>query len=200
MESIAHDPQQRTAEVARPERRGVARQTVVDAAKEAVTSLDLADLLCGPGQMRRVGDRWVGRCPLPSHDDRSPSFTVYSQTDSFFCFGCLIGGDVIELARHAYGYDKDEVALAAAQLLVEFGHEIPQRPASWHRRQSRQDQVRRALKEAQARRVQRRLYRWILAPALADIADEDERLVEAGHAWEDAGKIARQIVARAGGA
>jgi hypothetical protein len=55
---------------------------VIEAAKEAVPTIDLADLLCGPGKMRRAGDRWVARCPLPGHEDRTPSFTVYTETNS----------------------------------------------------------------------------------------------------------------------
>jgi DNA primase len=180
--------------------RGVSYTRPIDAAKEAVPVIDLADRLLGPSGLRRIGQEWAGRCPLPDHTDRSPSFTVNSEKNVWFCHGCLRGGDVVELARLAWDHGQHEVAMTAAQVLAEFGHEMPPRPASWHRRQSRQELARRALKDALARRVQRRLYRWILAPGLANIADENERREEAGYAWEDAGKIARQIVARAGGA
>ena len=40
-----------------------------------------------------------GRCPF--HDDSSPSFYVYPETQSFYCFGCQVGGDVITLAKLA---------------------------------------------------------------------------------------------------
>jgi hypothetical protein len=80
-------------------------------------------------------------------------------------------------------------------LLMEFAHEVPPRPPSWHGRQSRQERARRAIESAKVRRVQRRIYRWILAPPLANIEDEDERREEIGEAWEDAGKIARLLVA-----
>src|SRR3954466_9378334 len=116
----------RTAEMARPQRRGVSRRTVIEEAKAKVETVDLAE-------------------------DRSPSFTVYPETDSFFCYGCLVGGDIVELARHAWGYPKEEVAMAAAQLLHEFGHEIPRRPTSWHRKQTRQERARRAVEDALVR-------------------------------------------------
>jgi DNA primase len=49
--------------------------------------------------LRPVGRRFVGRCPF--HPDREPSFTVYPETQSYFCFGCGAGGDVIDfVARH----------------------------------------------------------------------------------------------------
>src|SRR5215218_5076977 len=174
--------------------RGLAYTRPIDAAKEAIQVIDLADRLCGPGVLRRVGKEWVGRCPLPNHEDRSPSFTVNPEKNVFFCHGCLRGGDVVELARLAWGYDQREAHVAAAMLLLEYGHELPPRPPSWHGRQKRQERARRALERAKAMRAQRRIYRWILAPPLANIENDDERREEVGYAWEDAGKIARLLI------
>lgn len=177
--------------------RGVS--AVIEAAKAKVPTIDLADRLCGPGQMRQIRAEWVARCPLPDHTDRTPSFTVNPDKNLWHCFGCERGGDVIELARFAWGYEKREATMAAADLLHEFGHEIPPKPETWHARQRRQAPVRAALEEAAVRRVQRRLYRWLFAPIIARFEDEDERREEAARAWEDAGYIARLIVARARG-
>jgi DNA primase len=127
--------------------RGVSYTKPIDAAKEAVPVIDLADLLCGPGAMRRVADKWVGRCPLPDHEDRSPSFTVYTESNSWFCYGCSRGGDVVQLARLVWGYDEVDAHVAAADLLDEFGHQLPKRPESWFRKQARQAPVRNALQE-----------------------------------------------------
>jgi hypothetical protein len=182
-----------------PRTRRFSGRSVITAAKEAVLTIDLADRLCGPGQMRKVGKQWSALCPLPDHEEKTPSFTVDPAKNLWFCHGCLRGGDVVRLARDAWGYLESEDAMAAAELLHEFGHEIPPRPASWHRRQSRQEQARRAIEESKISRVQRRIYRWILAPPLANIADETERLNEARHAWEDAGYIARLLVYQARG-
>ena len=189
---------ERTSDVTRPERQGVSRRSVINEAKTRILTIDLADRLCGPGQLRKVGAEWVAPCPLPDHQDRSPSFTVNPDKNVWFCHGCIRGGDVVKLAQLAWGHDRADQA--AADLLREFGHEIPPRPESWHRRQSRQEKIRRAIEEAKVRRVQRRIYRWILAPPLASIEDEDERLEEVGHAWDEAGKLAWLLVARARGA
>ncbi len=75
---------------------------------------------------------------MPEHEDRSPSFTVYPKTDSFYCFGCQAGGDVVDLAGAAWGYPKADAVMAAADLLREFGCEVPSRPTSWFRKQARQ--------------------------------------------------------------
>jgi DNA primase len=178
-----------------PRYRGVSYTKPIDAAKEAVPVSDLADRLCGPGGLQRVGKERVGRCILPDHEDRSPSFTVNQDKNVWFCHGCLRGGDVVELARLAWGYDQRDAHIAAAMLLLEFGHDVPRRPPSWHDRQSRQERARQAIEGAKAMRVQRRIFRWLLAPPLANIEDEDERREEIGHAWNDAGKIARLLVA-----
>ena len=45
-------------------------------------------------ELRRAGTRLVGRCPL--HGDGEPSLVVYTHTQSYFCFGCQAGGDVID--------------------------------------------------------------------------------------------------------
>jgi hypothetical protein len=41
------------------------------------------------------------RCPLPDHDDRTPSFQVLSS--HWRCFGCNRGGSVIDFAAALYG-------------------------------------------------------------------------------------------------
>jgi len=176
--------------LSRPERRGVSRRSVIDKAKE-IPTIDLADLLCGPGKMARVGERWIARCPLPGHEDHSPSFTVYLATNSWYCFGaCQRGGDVVDLAAAAWGYEKHEAAMAAADLLREFGRPIPERPESWYRKQKRQRPVRNALEEARVRHIQRRLYRWLFKPGIERIEDEDERREEERVLREEAWDLA----------
>lgn len=44
------------------------------------------------------------RCPL-HEGDRSPSFKVYPDGQSWYCFGCHRGGDVISLAMALYETD-----------------------------------------------------------------------------------------------
>ena len=39
------------------------------------------------------------RCPFPSHRDSTPSFTVYLNTNTWFCFGGCGGGDVISFLQ-----------------------------------------------------------------------------------------------------
>lgn len=175
-------------------RRPVSQRSVIEAAKEAVPTMALAERLCGPGQVRKVGKEWVARCPLPDHDEKTPSFTVNPDRDLWFCHGCLRGGDVVRLARLAWGYPPKDEAMAAANLLHEFGHDAPSRPPSWFRKQERQEPARRALEEAELRHLQRRLFRRFV-PLLREIGDEAERLEETELLWEAAGEIALIVLA-----
>jgi hypothetical protein len=198
---IQESSERQHTEVARPERRGVSNTSVIREAKARVSTTDLADKYVSErgvsgssGGWKREGAEFRTLCILPDHSERTPSFRVNPQKDVFFCDGCARGGDQIELARLLWGYSKREVGTVAAMLLMEFGHDVPRHPETRRRKRSRQERARRELEAAKMRRVQRRIYRWILAPALVNISDEAERLEEAEHAWEDAGKVARLLV------
>lgn len=42
--------------------------------------------------LKRRGKNLVGLCPF--HSEKTPSFTVYPESGSFYCYGCGVGGDV----------------------------------------------------------------------------------------------------------
>jgi len=46
----------------------------------------------------------------PFHNERTPSFTIYPKTNSFKCFGCGVGGSVIDFAMLMHGTDALEAA------------------------------------------------------------------------------------------
>ena len=194
--SLSEVKPQRTPEIAhtRSERRGVSRRTVIEEAKAKVSTIDLADRLAGPGKMRKVGAEWVTNCLAPDHEDRSPSFAVNPEKNVWFCYGCLRGGDVVELARLVWGYEKLQVATAAADLLHEFRHPIPERPRSWYARQKRQKPIRSAIEGAKVRHVQRRIFR-IFLPLIEEIEDQQERREETEYLWDAAEEIAVLTVA-----
>lgn len=43
--------------------------------------------------LKRRGKNLIGLCPF--HNEKTPSFTIYPENGSFYCFGCKVGGDVI---------------------------------------------------------------------------------------------------------
>lgn len=57
----------------------------------------IATVIGGSVQLRQIGERLVGRCPF--HQDVSPSFVVFTRTQTFHCFGCGAHGDAITFLR-----------------------------------------------------------------------------------------------------
>jgi CHC2 zinc finger len=179
----------------RPERRRVSHRRIIDFAKAEVSVIDLMEKQAS-GKLRKSGVELVTNCVLPDHEDRTPSFTVNPEKNVWWCHGCLRGGDVIELARFLWGYEKQEVAMAAAYLLHEFGHPIPERPASWYRKQERQKPVRSAIARARFDHLRRRLFRLLFEPSLLRIEDPNEREAEAALLWDATAPLAEMMVER----
>lgn len=73
----------------------------------------IVETVCDAGvDLRRSGRRLAGCCPF--HEDRDPSFVVYPDTGSYFCFGCNAGGDVIDFVGRLHGTDFKETAALLA--------------------------------------------------------------------------------------
>jgi hypothetical protein len=171
----------------------VGRRTVIEEAKAAVPTVDLADRLCGPGQLRRIGgERWTALCPLPGHDEKTPSFVVYPGDRGWWCYGCQRGGDVVDLARFARGIDRADEA--AAEVLMTFGHPIPERPPAWFARQQRQRPMRDKVAEVRTEVLMRRLFRFVFEPMIAAHEDADERAEMAADLWRDVLPLAARLV------
>ena len=64
---------------------------------------DITDVISGYVSLKRSGRNSKGLCPF--HSEKTPSFTVYPDTASFYCFGCQAGGDVIGFIRRIENLD-----------------------------------------------------------------------------------------------
>ena len=71
--------------------------------------------------LRRRGRTLSGLCPF--HSEKSPSFTVYPENQSFYCFGCGAGGDVISFIRRIENLDYMEAVRLLAQ---RAGMQVPE--------------------------------------------------------------------------
>ena len=58
---------------------------------------DIETLIGGYVSLKRAGSNLKGLCPF--HSEKSPSFTVYPSDNSFYCFGCGVGGNAITFVR-----------------------------------------------------------------------------------------------------
>lgn len=67
---------------------------------------DIESVISSYVQVKRRGRNLVGLCPF--HSEKTPSFTVYPDSQSFFCFGCGAGGDVVTFIRRMENLDYRE--------------------------------------------------------------------------------------------
>lgn len=144
---------------------------------------------------------WTGRCPLPDHEDRTPSFYVYpagagEAAAHAHCYGCNFHGDIFDLFQSCEG---GELWEAMIEISRRFDVEMPKRPPSWFAKQKRQRPVRDAIGRARFDRLRRRLFRVFFAPSLARIEDRDERRGEAEAFWAATDPLARLLIGRLGG-
>ena len=70
------------------------RNEVVD---EILLRNDIESLIGSYISLKRAGGYLKGLCPF--HNEKTPSFVVYPQDNSFYCFGCGIGGNAITFIR-----------------------------------------------------------------------------------------------------
>lgn len=73
-------------------------------------------------QLKRRGRNYVCNCPF--HSEKTPSFTVFPDSQNFYCFGCGAGGDVITFIMKSENLDFMEAVKLLAQ---RCGMEVPER-------------------------------------------------------------------------
>ena len=71
----------------------IKRETV----DEIIARNDIESLIGSYVSLKRAGSNLKGLCPF--HSEKTPSFTVYPAANSFYCFGCGVGGNAITFVR-----------------------------------------------------------------------------------------------------
>ena len=82
---------------------------------------DIQSVVSSYVNLRRSGRNMVGLCPF--HNEKTPSFMIYPESDSFYCFGCGAGGDAITFIRRMENLDYMEAVRFLAQ---RAGMEVPE--------------------------------------------------------------------------
>ncbi|MCH2174847.1 MAG: DNA primase [Lentisphaeria bacterium] len=75
---------------------------------------EIADVIQQFVELKRAGRNLKGLCPF--HNEKTPSFNVFPDQNSFYCFGCQKGGDAIHFVMEHEGLD----FVAALKFLAEF--------------------------------------------------------------------------------
>lgn len=89
--------------------------------QELKMKTDIEDVISTYVTLKRRGATLVGLCPF--HNEKTPSFTVYPATQSFYCFGCGAGGDAITFLKKIENLDY----LGAVKTLAQrAGLQMPQ--------------------------------------------------------------------------
>lgn len=100
--------------------------------QEVARRNDIEELIGQYVQLRRRGRTLTGLCPF--HNEKTPSFTVYPDTQSFYCFGCGAAGDAITFVRKINNLGYVE---AVKQLASRAGMPMPEEDDKESRQRSR---------------------------------------------------------------
>ena len=97
--------------------------SVIDDVK---SRLDIVEVVSGyVPELKKAGRTWKARCPF--HSERTPSFAVDPERQTWHCFGsCSTGGDVIEFVRKVENLDfREALQRLAERAGVELRQQSP---------------------------------------------------------------------------
>ena len=96
-----------------------------DDAKEQIRSrADLVEVVREHVRLRQMGNQFIGLCPF--HQEKTPSFRVTPQKQTWHCFGCGQGGDVFKFVELAEKTDfRGALEMLAERTGVELRTEAP---------------------------------------------------------------------------
>ncbi|MEG2813017.1 MAG: DNA primase [Oscillospiraceae bacterium] len=87
---------------------------------ELISRCEIEDIISSYISIKHSGRTSKALCPF--HSEKTPSFTIYNDTQSFYCFGCGVGGDVINFIMRAENLDYVE---AIKFLATRVGMTVP---------------------------------------------------------------------------
>ncbi len=83
---------------------------------------NLIDILSEYTQFKKSGHQYMACCPLPSHNEKTPSFSASELKQVYHCFGCGRSGNIFDALRELKGFSFPE---SVEYLATKAGIEIP---------------------------------------------------------------------------
>lgn len=74
-----------------------------DFIQRVLESNNLVDLISEVTQLKPSSGGFMGRCPFPSHAEKTASFSVSEVKQVYHCFGCQKSGNIISFLRDYHG-------------------------------------------------------------------------------------------------
>ncbi len=90
--------------------------------EELLARINILDVVSQHIKLRKAGKDYVGLCPF--HKEKTPSFTVSTEKQIYYCFGCREGGNAINFLMK---YENLSFQEALENLAKEYGVEIQRR-------------------------------------------------------------------------
>ncbi len=98
---------------------GMISRQVID---EIIFRNDIEQVIGSYVSLKRAGSNMNGLCPF--HSEKTPSFTVFPATKTFYCFGCGAGGDVVSFIMREENLDyPDALEFLAARAGITIPHD-----------------------------------------------------------------------------
>ncbi len=67
------------------------------------TSNNIIDIIENHTELRPTGNGYMGLCPFPGHNEKTPSFSVSEERQVYHCFGCKKAGNLYHFVEEIQG-------------------------------------------------------------------------------------------------
>jgi DNA primase len=125
---------------------------VSDTVEQIKSRLDIVDIVSGYLKVQKAGASYKARCPF--HNEKTPSFHISPERQSWHCFGCNKGGDMFSFVQDIEGIDFVEaLRILAAKAGVQMQQRRPE-----EERQSGQRQILLAVAELSSKFFEKQLW------------------------------------------
>ena len=100
---------------------------------------DIVDLIGEDTFLKKSGSRFMGLCPFPGHQEKTPSFSVSPDKQMYHCFGCQESGDIytyLQARRGLKFYEAVEFLARRAAIPLPAHFESPESKKLYQKRKN----------------------------------------------------------------